>query len=352
MHSPPTLEINVHAHSLAVPAALALLAASPCFAQRILTGTDTGNPSLVVLRDGINLGVIQSFQAFPGFMGGVRVALGDVNGDGVADIVAGAGPGGTPRVRVFDGVTGAGLADFLAFSPSFTGGVFVAAGDVTGDGLADLVVGADAGGAPQVSLFRAPDWAPVGSFLAFAPGFTGGVRVAAGDVNADARADIIAGAGAGGAPQVSVFSGANQGLLVSFLAYPVAFTGGVFVAAGDLNGDDRADIITGSGSGAPANVKAFDGVNQNVLANFFAFPPGFTGGVAVGAGKVNGDGVPDILAGAGIGGNAEVRAFDGATMAQFQDFPAYGPPYTGGVFVAGPGIGPATPVALQSFSVE
>jgi hypothetical protein len=176
--------------------------------------------------------------------------------------------------------------------------------------------------------------------------------VAAGDVNADARADIIAGAGPGGAPQVSVFSGANQSLLTSFLAYPVAFTGGVFVAAGDLNGDDRADIITGSGSGAPANVKAFDGVNQNVLANFFAFPPGFTGGVAVGAGKVNGDGVPDILAGAGIGGNAEVRAFDGVTLAQFQDFPAYATPYTGGVFVAGPGIGPATPVALQSFSVE
>jgi hypothetical protein len=329
-----------------------LLAVSPCWAQRILTGTDTGNPSLVILRDGITLGVIQSFQAFPGFGGGVRVALGDVNGDGVADIVAGAGPGGAPQVRVFDGVSGAGLADFPAFNPSFTGGVFVAAGDVTGDGLADVVVGADAGGAPQVSIFRAPDWAPAGSFLAFAPGFTGGVRVAAGDVNGDARADIMAGAGPGGVPQVSVFSGANLSLLTSFLAYPAAFTGGVYVAAGDLNGDDRADIITGSGSGAPANVKAFDGVNGSLIANFIAFPPAFTGGVAVGAGRVNGDGVPDFLAGAGPGGNAEVRAFDGSTMAQFQDFPAYGPPYSGGVFVAGPGIGPATPVALQSFSVE
>ena len=56
------------------------------------------------------------FFAFdPAFRGGVHVALGDVTGDGEPDIVVGAGPGGGPHVRVFDGVTGADVRSFFAY---------------------------------------------------------------------------------------------------------------------------------------------------------------------------------------------------------------------------------------------
>jgi hypothetical protein len=55
----------------------------------------------------------------------VRVAAGDVNGDGRADIITGAGPGGGPHVRVFDGATLAELDSFFAYNPLFGGGVFV-----------------------------------------------------------------------------------------------------------------------------------------------------------------------------------------------------------------------------------
>lgn len=153
-----------------------------------------------------------------------------MNGDGKAEIITGAGAGGGPHVRVFDGATGAELMSFFAYDPAFAGGVFVAAGDVNGDWRPDVITGAGPGGGPHVRVF---DWwsgMELQSFFAYDPSFAGGVRVAAGYVNGDNEADIITGAGPGGAPHVKVFDGATGAELRSFFADDPAFTGGVFVA--------------------------------------------------------------------------------------------------------------------------
>lgn len=89
------------------------------------------------------------------FRGGVRVAAADVDGDGVQDIITAAGAGGGPHVRVFSGRDASPLAEYFVFDREFRGGVSVAAADFTGDGRAEVVVGAGAGGGPRVRVFDA-----------------------------------------------------------------------------------------------------------------------------------------------------------------------------------------------------
>src|SRR5207247_7653678 len=101
------------------------------------------------------------------FHGGVRVAVGDVNGDGTADIIVAPGTGGRQPVKVIDGTRlnqtladgriapTALLGGFFAYQPSYAGGVFVAAGDVNGDGRADIVVGKGPGAEPRVKVIDA-----------------------------------------------------------------------------------------------------------------------------------------------------------------------------------------------------
>src|SRR5581483_1561350 len=201
--------------------------------------------------------LVTGFNAFPGFTGGVQVATGDINGDGVKDVIAGAGPGGGPQVNVYDGAAlllgrNTELMAFFAYGTTFRGGVNVASGDVNGDGRDDLLTGAGPGGGPHVKVFNGltvsstnVDGSLLHQFMAYDIKFMGGVSVAAADVGGDnggtpgghGTAEIVTGAGPGGGPHVKVFA---RGLsdpkildgIASFFAYDPAFRGGVYVAAG------------------------------------------------------------------------------------------------------------------------
>jgi len=271
------------------------------------------------------------------FQGTATVAAADLDGDGVTDLISASGPGGPPQVRVNRGGDNQEIRSFVAYDTAFAGGVYVAAGDVNGDGIADVITGAGPGSTGgHVKVFSGRDGALLSSFLAYAPSFTGGVRVAVGDVNGDGRADLITGTGSGVASHVKVFSGADGSLLRSFFAFGTTFTGGVFVAAGDIDGDGRADIVTGAGGGAGGpHVKVFSGQSGSLLHDFFAYDAAFAGGVRVATGDVNGDGHVDVVTGAGAGSaGGHVKVFDGATGATLRSFLAYDAGFTGGVYVA------------------
>ena len=270
------------------------------------------------------------FLPFGNFTGGAQVAVGDVNGDGVEDVIVAANAGGGPQINVYDGSTGQLIRSFYGMAAGFTGGVYVAAGDVAGTGYADIIVGAGAGGGPQVNIFDGLTGQLVRSFDAFAANFTGGVRVATGKVMGDGNEDIIAAAGPGGGPQVTIFDGKGGQMLASFYAFAAGFTGGVSVAAGDLYGSGHDDIVVGAGQGGGPQVAVFDMASRQLLASFYAMDPSFRGGINVAVGEST-TGRPTIEAGAGPGGGPQVTAFDAQTLALLGSFFAYDPSVHGGV---------------------
>ncbi len=259
--------------------------------------------------------------------GGVRVATADVTGDGVPDLIAGTGPGRPALVTVVDGKTMTVLVTFAPYEPTFTGGVFVAAGDFTGDGRADIVVTPDQTGGPVVAVYdgvyaAAGQAVELTRFFGLAdPAFRGGARAAVGDVNGDGLPDLVVAAGLGGGPRVAVFDGrgvrgrsdAPPTLLPDFFAFEPGLRNGAYVAAADLNGDGLAEVIAGAGPGGGPRVTAFDGRTLvagglAAVADFFAGDPSNRGGVRVAAADLTGDGRPDLIAGAGQGGRVSVYA--------------------------------------------
>lgn len=284
----------------------------------LVTGADAGTSPTVHVYDAPTLAERFSFPAYPAtFHGGVRVAAGDFNGDGSSDIVVAPGAGMEPTVRVLDGRTGLQIpgpvGSFLAYGATFRGGVQVAVGDVNNDGTPDIITGPDKGMEPRVNVINGATGAVIHSFLAFAARFRGGVRVAAADMSGDGRDDVIAGAGPGGSPEVRIFDGATglqfPGRDGSIIVFNPGFRGGVFVAAGDVNGDGLPDILVGAGRVAP-RVKVFSGLDNSVINDFSAYASDFRRGVRVAALDVNGDGRDEIIIGSGPGQGPLVKVFD------------------------------------------
>jgi hypothetical protein len=239
------------------------------------------------------------------FHGEVRVAVADLDGDGRAEVITAPGPGGGPHIRAFTlngtdyvpfaGTLGQGI---MAYASNFTGGVYVAAADLNADGKAEIITGAGAGGGPHVRAFNANGTQMAGQigngFYAYGSNFSGGVRVAAGYFDNTGVATIVTGAGPGGGPHVREFTAAGVPVVGQrgdgWYAYAPNFAGGVFVGVGDIDSDEPAEIVTGAGAGGGPHVRAFDvsgaPVPGQLGGGIMAYPQNFSGGVTVAAGKV------------------------------------------------------------------
>jgi len=354
----------------------------------LAVGADAGGgPHVRVYESGTGFLRFNFFPYEQTFTGGVRVATGDLNNDNIDDIVVAPATGGSVRVQAYNGLDGSRMVDQFVFNPDFRGGGYVAVGDFNGDNNNDIIVGAGEGGGPRVTAIAVNPvtlaTTTLADFFAFDPATSTGVRVAAGDFSRLGRDFIVAAPGAGGGSTVNVFDGqqvlskANAFPVLSFVAADASNTAGVFVATGNLRGDGLDDIVTGSGSGT-GTVRVFDGRNAGLLREFAVptednptgggTPTGpsvfsaqtFNGGLlspsskpstlvnaaagsttlsgAVGGARVtttdyNGDGLDDIIVGAGPGSSPKVRVFSTNNGTELSSILAFSSTFLGGVNV-------------------
>ncbi|MFM8274354.1 MAG: beta strand repeat-containing protein [Gemmata sp.] len=306
--------------------------------QYIAVGADAGAPGVARLSDAQTGATVLDYRPFGGsYGGGIQVALGDQNGDGVDELVA-ATATGAAHVKVRDLKTGAEVRSFLPFG-GYMGGLTLSTADVDGDGKADIVVGT-ATQTTHVKVFSGATGAELRSFIAF-PGYSGGVKVAAGDTNGDGFADIAVVAGAGGNGHIKVLDGRTGAVTTSFLGY-TGYLGEINLAVGDVDGDGKGEVITGA-LAAPSvtHLKAFGTSGQPVRSCLA--PALGTEGVrrdrAEGPARIavddaNGDGVVDYLLGTAPGTpNSQLLILDGVTGGRLASRVGFEALFGSGVYV-------------------
>ncbi|MCS6866027.1 MAG: VCBS repeat-containing protein [Gemmataceae bacterium] len=240
-----------------------------------------------------------------GYRGGVRIARVDINRDGVPDLITATGPGIAARIRIWDGVSAALMADWEPF-PGYQGGLWVDAGDMDGDGIPDIAVGTDGGLSPHVKVFSGRHLGELASFYAYLPGFIGGVRVAMGDINRDGFADLVTAPGFGAGPHIAIFDGralslgwGPQRLANDFYIFDPSMRSGLNIAVGDIDGDGYADLIAAPQSG-PAHLRVVSGYGLAAGAGDISIASMYTWGAPTGlrvaAVDADGDGRTDIIA--------------------------------------------------------
>ena len=273
----------------------------------------TGSTSNVEIIDPATDAVIRTISnVYPGYTGGVRVAVGVLFGGGIPDVVVAPGPGEAPLVKIYNALTGAFITQFMAQSSSFTAGIVLAVGDVNGDGRPDIVT-APSTGAPNVNIFtNNGGTTPFTSYSSSTPtikafsnltNYVGGVgSVAIGSVNGG-TGDILVGSGVGTAASVQVFSYPNDTLVqVITPTFTPTVIGGLSLAVADVNGDGTPDVIIGAGTGGLSKVDIWNG-QTHAISQFIAFTgSGSSAPLRVAIAQINNEN--DVIVTQGTGGQA------------------------------------------------
>ncbi|MDP2812679.1 MAG: S8 family serine peptidase [bacterium] len=261
-------------------------------------------PEILILDQQGNLE--SSFLAYSqNFMGGVALAVGDVNGDGQEEIITAPQAGGGPHIRVFD-LNGQVLSEFFAYDFKFTGGVKIALGDVNGDGQKEIITAPQAGGGPHIRVFDYQGKV-LSEFFAYESNFSGGVNIASGDVNNDSKDEIVVAPASNREPEIKVFD--TEHLKSSFMAYDKSVNSGLNITVGDVNNDTWPEIVAVPAKNSAPNIKMFS-YRGRLKGEFLAYSEHLLSGIKILAKDISGDSLPEIITLPNRGAASLMRIYD------------------------------------------
>ena len=262
--------------------------------EEIIIGTASGLAPHVRIFDQKG-NVLSQFYAYDkSLRNGVTVTSCDINKDGYEEIITGQGQGGWPLVRIYNGA-GIRLKQFYVFGGKYTGGVNLSCGDTDADGNMEIIAAAMKGGGPHVLVYEASGNLEA-NFMAYDPSFKGGVNIAAIDLDQDGRAEIITGPQYG-APHIQIFNvdpGQVTRVGKGFYAFSATYGGGVSLDGADIDGNGTKELLVGLGAAAEPMVKALD-INGRLQDQFYAYALNFRGGINLAGGDIDDDGTDEII---------------------------------------------------------
>ncbi|QJW99753.1 FG-GAP repeat domain-containing protein [Frigoriglobus tundricola] len=231
----------------------------------------------VKVYDGRDLHLLVEFQPFPGFRGGLLARGTDLTKDGRALVAVTADD--SNHIKVYDLAQGKEVASFFAHDPKrVTGGVRIAWGDINADGVPDiLTVNGPGNAVTTVKVFNGKSAEVLAEFPVLDGKYKGGAFIAAVDLAGNGQMSPVIGLDAGAVPLVRVFDGKGKPL-VEWLAFDDKFRGGVRVGVSARN-----RIVTGPGLGMKNSpVRIFDVTRPKAPPIEIVPFPGFDGGINVG----------------------------------------------------------------------
>jgi len=180
------------------------------------------------------------------FNRGINIAVADLEGDGTLEIITGTENGGGPHIRIFNSRGVLINPGFFAYARNYRGGVNIAVGDLDGNGTMEIIAGAGVGGGPHVRVFNKDGKLINPGFFAYDESFRGGVNVAVGDLDGDGKDEIITGPGNGGGPHIKIFDKDGHLKYSQFFAFNKNSRFGVEVGVQDFDHDGKDEIIATS----------------------------------------------------------------------------------------------------------
>lgn len=226
----------------------------------------------------------------PSYKAGDMVYRKDVNLDGVHDVI-----------HISDNKLSVTRSDgqpyfsLFPYTANYTGAMRLAVGDIQGDGQAEIIIAPSEGHAVPIKMYNLKGEQVNGDWFPFGKKYTGGYSIAMGSLDSKRPNRIIIGSGKGNEPRVTIFTRElkKEG---SFLAFEKKFKGGVRVALGDVTGDGVSEIIAAPAAQKKAVVKLFNPKGKTLQKEFTAFKTAGNAEVELlELSDVDFDGIRDIL---------------------------------------------------------